>query len=514
MLGVYFINMKIWNLLDWAEKETGRKFIVANFIQAAPGKGQQFWFDKNKAEMLNPKVFSNRPFPKAATPHRHSKWAPDEERFVRVDLEFEDHSRIPTEEELQEVATWARAEACGMLDTKHGCHVYFMTDKPFNWKYAKQVVEYALRNYKGEMKPCAASWATSNWSKAHNTTVRFFQKTTLNTTPTRFNTYCETINRVKCNNFSAPTVKVSGFGSEPEKHAEFSSILSRVIRGESLNSIAMLYHKPEVLAQTFNRPEYSWVKDKRITTTRTFDMLGKATHTRSIQRDFSFFGHLKHSLSDLAWSNYSEAGVLQVFSTGAEFEDIRIQTMQRFGEKWVDVVKQNLKFLRDSYAGVVGLRTVSPELLKQAFQYLRTHRKVGARALQELFIAKNKQRNILHTERGTSRSTVHRVLTLLKSCGIIDEDGRRLLTPNKKLLQLCIEQSTKQHEEEPIETQKVKANIGQTQSTVERVCSGEEGVFGSQPTVCSLPRIEEFRSAPYAGKTWKSFGRRSILSSS
>lgn len=497
---------------------------MANFAGASHTKGQQYWFDKNLSSRLRPNYFSNRPF-SGRTLRRHSMHAPADERFIRVDMEFTDHSRVPTPAELKELADWAtESGAIGMLDTVHGAHVYFLTDKAFPWANAKQIIERTIKNYSGQMQVCKASYAITNWSKTHKQALRFFQpKNRITITNNDLYIYCEPNNSVGCPKNEARQSK-GKTGSEAHKRGEFSAILGRVIRGEDLKNIPMLYHKPEVLARTFERPEYAWVKTTRIKSSISF--VGVNSHSRPIQRDFSFFGHLRHSLADLTYSNYTVAGCLKVFCT-SQYDAIRAQLISRVGEeKWMGIVQDNIEQMREKYAGKVGLYTVSPALLKQAFELLRNRRNVDANALQQWFKKKNQQRNIHHTARGTSISTAKRTVSILKSCGIISQDGIVLSKGSKTLLNQCIASAKKYDapaevtEEkaftqtkgvespqtavtEAIEKKAITPSIGQTFRPIVCLSSSAKKVFIREPEVCGVSGADGYGSASYEGSEWK-----------
>jgi hypothetical protein len=451
--------------------------------------------------------------------------APADERFIRVDMEFTDHCRVPTAAELKELADWAtESGAIGMLDTVHGAHVYFLTDKAFPWANAKQIIERTIKNYSGQMQVCKASYAITNWSKTHKHALRFFQpKNRISTTHNDLYIYCDTNNSVEC------TKKVVGqkkgkTGSEAHKRSEFSAILGRVIRGEDLRDIPMLYHKPEVLARTFERPEYAWVKTTHIKSSISF--VGVNSHSRPIQRDFSFFGHLRHSLADLAFSNYTVAGCLKTFCTG-QYDTIRAQLINRVGEeKWMGIVQDNVEKMREKYAGKVGQYTVSPALLKQAFDLLRKKRRISYQILQQWFKQQNPQRNIHHTARGTSVPTAKRVVAILKSCGIISQDGIVLTRGNKTLLNQCIA-SAKKYEApvevteekatiqtwgvespqiavtEAIEKKAITPSIGQTLRPVGYLSRSAKEVFIREPEMCSASRVNGYGGASHEGSEWE-----------
>jgi hypothetical protein len=504
----------VYDLLNTVEQETGRKFIVANFAGASHIKGQQYWFDYDRAQQLQPVLFSNRPFPKTRL-RRHSENAPTDERFIRVDLEFDDHTRVPTEAELQELADWGqKAGAIGMLDTKHGAHMYFLTDQPFPWVAAKSLISSVIRTYSGKMQVCGATYAKTNWSKTHGKSLRFYSaKNRVKTQEHKIYIYCEpstSVSSKKINNLAGGSAQTfqgkAKFISEPEKHAEFSAILKRVIRGERLENIPMLYHKPEVLARTFQRPEYSWVNSTQIRGGINF--AGVDSHSRPIQRDFSFFGHLRHSLADLAYSNYTQAGYLKVFCT-SQYDSIRTQLIARVGEdKWMQVVEENIEALRSKYAGKVGLYSVSPQLIKQVFELIYNRRKINANIVQQWFKKKNPQRNKHHTARGTSIATAKRVVALLKSCGIIGEDGIVLTKGNKILLNQCIAASKKHEEvaiteEKTVKKEAVTPNFSQTSRPNEGLFCSAETISIREPEVCGIPRTAGHGDTSYEGEDWR-----------
>jgi hypothetical protein len=520
--------MTLTNLLQHIQNETGGRFIVANFKEA--DKTKQHWLNNYISYNATPfKLFSNRLF-YTTNCWRHLTQLQNLERFFRIDLEntTAHHEYTPTDQEYDMVIEWAKEEgACGVLKTAHGAHVYFLTDTQITHEEFKQhISEPQLENLKIDAK---ASFCRNNWSKTHNhnliyasKTIKKLVKNNTTTTPNKDLIYCETFldNRNVVSSSAGDTSiknRQSIFlqdlgGSEAVKHIEFSAILSAYVKGADLYNVPMSFHKPEVLLRTFSTDAYAWVENARLNynASSSFDLLGCFSHTRCIQRNFSFLGHLRHALSDYAKSNYTAEAVLSKFLTSDSFSDLRALGIKKFGNKLGDTVLKEFEAIRERFGSEIGLFEVSPEIFKQVFKFARGKKYINVQKLLQYLSAENRKRNTFHVARGLSRSHCYKALSYMKKSGALGK-GYAIISLSRLTLDNTIALAKKPVQPNTYETDKNIKSVEETGNTAENLQPVAKRIFKSSPKLPDFSPSACYNNTSCAWEDWRDVKRHKLL---
>jgi hypothetical protein len=499
------------DLLTWIEKETQGRFICANFMGAK--EKQQHWLsDYLSYGKGMPSLFSNRLF--YGNRHwRNMEQLGETEQFFRLDFEnLQSHHNSPLQQqELDLITKWAIQEnACGVLPTKNGVHVFFLTDKPILPDLFKEHILQKVSSCQSSLQlDIKASFAKNNWSKTHKKILNYSSYNRLYTIAIKSILQLpknKQLTKGGMSTFSGISGKLS---SELEKHEEFKSILKNYVGGQALSDIPMLYHKPEILAKRFESDKnYDWVNDARSNRpslgTR-IGFLGAFGHARGIQRDFSFWGHIRHSLADLARSNYTVDAALAIFTTDSKYEEAFSVLLDKFPKELKKIFEENLLALRKKYS-TVGLYEVSPEVFKQVKNFCARKKWLDINDLHAHLIAANQQMNEHHTSRGVSASHLRRILGYLSRADIIKKDGNRYKINkkfNNSVLKSLVESARKQPK--PIEINKdeeneVKADVVKTPDTITTIQQAAPTVFVGSPQVYGVRRFKSHGYPPPSGE--------------
>lgn len=432
---------KIWDLLDWVQQETGRTFLVCNQMDAPPQL--TFLYNRSYQEQKGAKYFSNRPFPANKVKqwrntkngwklscHRLADRNIQTEQFIRIDFELPDHSQTPTPEDRDYCRQWAlENDACGCLQTPHGTHAYFMSDKPFPIEQLKPVVLGLISNYRGNYIACDASWSSNNLSRANNNgnyNLEFFQKKQHNNTQKHF-LYCGTISKDNKNSVSNSKSSSNNKknkkrvgGSRQAENEEFKGVWWRLKNGENIDDVCkdLKHHTKADIVSAMQKPEYK-IKNVGKVKAKQIGYYGNISDTRCIQRSTTKFANIAHSLSDLR--SVSNEKALELIKTNARFKVIYAELKKM--QDWEKFVIKLLSTSRERYGVGVGAKWVSDIVLQNALKWLKNADSLTARSLQS-YLEKNLPTPAtdlaLH---GSSVRHSKRIITLLVKSGILVRQG-------------------------------------------------------------------------------------------
>lgn len=425
----------IWDLLDYVESKTNRKFIVADAVNSA--HHMQFWYARYIAEYRCTKYFSNRPFPQIGKAARKKELLPATEQFLRVDAELPNHSQVPTKACRDEFIAWAKAEgAIGSLQTPHGSHAYFLFDTPFPWTNAKAIVNSIAKTYLGEYTFCDASWCTSDWSRTNtnkNVSLDFF-----NTTTKAAHTllYCDTIAPAPESGVSTSkstvkrriSTKARTGGSRQANNEEFKRVWWEVKNGKSVDQATqnLEFHTKSEIVKALNDPRYAINSNSkgvgvRIIGGKLLDAkigyAGAFSNTRLIQRSTSIFAQIAHSVADLR--ELSNERALSIIEGTAKFAGTKDLITANFGPEWKPKICQLLDNSRQLFGVGMGKVLVSNVVLDIALLYVQSVERVVCKALHEHLKLTLPIPVSVHAQPGSSLPHTKRILRLLVKAGIL-----------------------------------------------------------------------------------------------
>lgn len=419
----------LWDLLDFVEKETDRKFIVADKLDAP--HWQQFWYMRRISEYRTTKFFSNRPFPCIGKPVRQAKFLPKTERFLRLDLELPEHSEIPTAEDRQVVEQWAKDKAIGVLQTPHGTHVYFLSSTDFKWADAKAIVAGLMQTYTGKMIACEASWCQSDWSRTNRAGNCSLSQFSPKNKQQDIYLYCGTISSSK--NSGAKSYKSSTYtqksrkgGSRQENNDEFKQVWHRLRGGESMDSVCaeLKCHTRAEIEKAMSDPRYAIKANFKANggQGRGFlegevEWLGNGSDSRCIQRSGKLWAHVAHSLRDL--QDLTNEKAIQTINDFPQFQEVKKHLVGQVGDKWESWVCEHLDKQREHYEGRVGNLWVSEVVLDHTLHFISQAKSITCKELHEYLkvtLPAPKTERAFH---GSSQRHTKRILSLLTEAGIL-----------------------------------------------------------------------------------------------
>ena len=431
----------IWDMLDWVEEETSRKFMTSSFMQAK-GEKQLHWYETPKeSDKWIPTYFSNRPFPLMPKKIRKGNKLPALEKFLRLDMEFADHDRTPTQEERDQVNAWAQSlDSCGTLNTKHGMHVYFMSAQPFQWLKIKPVcklLEKQAHAFGIEMILCSASWTKCNWSQAGK-----FANNLLNNATTTTTQYiiplCEQIllNNNSTRKSSQGTKKqaISHPSSRVKERDEFKMILRAYVNdGIALENIPMKYHNPADLRASFKQAGYvDWIEivkanggytESKKGTPNVCGLMGGDSITRSIQRSWKWIDHLAHAIASWRMDGKDVNFIAGQVACNIEFDMLFTKVLNTWGQTdWTKKLAEFVGQLNEAYGNNIGNYTVSPVILSRALDFFESGKPVSRQSLKSYLDTVCAPKNKYHKS-GASLCSCTRILGLAVKAGILNKDG-------------------------------------------------------------------------------------------
>jgi len=458
------------DLLAVVERQTGRRFLGGHHRQELVTA----WFDGEKHSW-----FSSRPFPQGTDSlppsRRLGSELPDNECFLRFDLELPCHSAIPTDADISAAVAQALSlGALGAVHTPRGLHVYVLASRPLS--YTNGEVRHflqALWPKNMALKVCSASWSRNNWSR-YVPELIFFRPTAridvdsiflVAPVPTESPTAASKSNRRE---FKAT------HSSEPEKHEEFSQIVGSLLRAHSREEIIprLVHHSVAELDAAIIRtkidPNYkinginttgrthAWFKGKAKqrkywSEDRTqVGLVGLHSSSRQIQLDGSISANFGHSVQKF-WNLYARryraaddydrihlrheaiGTALLWFENSPKAEPFRRWFQQQFPGKdergaphWWMVAHEDLGFLFDEYGPAgTGRGLVAKKCKRQVLKVLALSSRNTPQIAKELHYSERQVRRCLRQleSEGLVHSAgedCHKLWNLTKAA---DQDG-------------------------------------------------------------------------------------------
>ena len=149
-------------LLDFLykiQKDQGGFFQVSTKKDGAEWDGEYGFFNLDDVDVSGKKFwFTNRLYPHKFL-HNRKASSGKPIKFVRIDLELEDHSKVPSKEERKIAKEFgiSSGAACG-INTPHGVHLFYVLRVPIADCHLKLFVRDLMSEYPGEMHADVPSW--------------------------------------------------------------------------------------------------------------------------------------------------------------------------------------------------------------------------------------------------------------------------------------------------------------------------------------------------------------------